>query len=1078
MAKINRKTGMVITATGIGAVSGAFPSGGEVLAQEPATEPNTEQDESQAPQPEQPYVDPTAPQPREDIEPTVDGETLLTQTLIGGESVESLLEEYGRLGLTEENFLRDNPNFPDSGRVVLRLDGGAVESASSSYVEQPTQSGQKPGQTGIHGFAAASQDAQPQSFSRAPELQSGIAEESDDRSTLEKVTDAAIELGRDALLKIIDVLIIGDEATTRDDEYDRDFIPPSMDVLPGFAGGGGSVTVTSNAPGVSVNVSFNGQSVPTQTPQIAPTTSGEMPIWHDQTPAATNQPDEVVAETSLDMSPIPQSYSDVLASIQEPPDTALVQELKKISVRSPGGLRERSKGYAEKVDWLEEHARQYVTPQNYLAFANDGIDTSLAELDVFKNERSSKELSGSCIVFHWMAGMAPSAEDAAKWMAARDITASANYFTMEDGTVHQAMPNDRNVAYHAGPEINYDCWGVEKEGNDALDFTIRGVVSDAMLILQRHQEAGMPLERNVVAIEALGLDHYNDWATSNVQDRSIFGSVQAHKEAPRANGKIDALSRYVNLIYSLAKQLDADLDAYQRQVAAGQQAPQAYRAIEQNEALEGVLVVDGQPILEVMSPLGRPFNVNDSHNMLRGADYGPGFDGSYYHQGWDVKAALGDQLYAPLTGKVHIMPDSGGLGNVVMIEAENGMVMQLSHLLNYAEGLENGQLVTAGSPIGHVGSTGKATGPHLDIKIAKFTGTIRPFSAQTGDGFTALNPANYFPEDLVTYNYAGRADKGILGRDPDVNRQLPLYLLTEYQDQVTPASSVETPPDTTPQIRGATQGSGQAVFSNEPIVMTRAQYELMQRAAMAQTGSDSASNVRGLLMPQQSIATPTELRLVPSPENPGSNPLNRESVTKVDAIEAITPILSDEIKSYEPRTPDQAEQLSIKKDYGPAIEPSDVYFSIRAFGGTIEEAALFSGLTGRESGWRPGAVGDMNSDFFSYGLSQIRDFNEGIPQRDASYNLDPFYSLLHTWEMYQEHGSGDRGLKPWRSTLPRSLTVDGLHEAIRLPSDNLSPSRRQAVDAQTRKIAERVMSELVLMEQEYQVFLKGGLLAA
>ena len=81
------------------------------------------------------------------------------------------------------------------------------------------------------------------------------------------------------------------------------------------------------------------------------------------------------------------------------------------------------------------------------------------------------------------------------------------------------------------------------------------------------------------------------------------------------------------------------------------------------------------------------------------------------HTGIDMKADQGAPVRATAPGLVTAAEYSGGYGNMVEIDHGNGVVTRYGHLGPIA--VEDGQKVEAGSVVGRVGATGRATGPHL-----------------------------------------------------------------------------------------------------------------------------------------------------------------------------------------------------------------------------------------------------------------------------------------------------------------------------------------------------------------------------
>ncbi len=100
---------------------------------------------------------------------------------------------------------------------------------------------------------------------------------------------------------------------------------------------------------------------------------------------------------------------------------------------------------------------------------------------------------------------------------------------------------------------------------------------------------------------------------------------------------------------------------------------------------------------------------------------------SFAHKGLDIAASNGTPIKAAASGTVVSAGRSGSYGNMVLISHGNGVQTLYAHCSQL--NVSKGQKVSQGQVIAKVGSTGRATGPHLHLEIRK-NGVI-------------LNPQNY-----------------------------------------------------------------------------------------------------------------------------------------------------------------------------------------------------------------------------------------------------------------------------------------------------------------------------------------------
>jgi len=94
------------------------------------------------------------------------------------------------------------------------------------------------------------------------------------------------------------------------------------------------------------------------------------------------------------------------------------------------------------------------------------------------------------------------------------------------------------------------------------------------------------------------------------------------------------------------------------------------------------------------------------------------------HLGVDIGAKRGTNIYATHSGKVIYAGWMGGYGKVVKIKHSGGFVSLYAHQSRLA--VKKGQYVKRGQVIGHVGSTGRSTAPHLHFGLYKNAKAVNP----------------------------------------------------------------------------------------------------------------------------------------------------------------------------------------------------------------------------------------------------------------------------------------------------------------------------------------------------------------
>ena len=98
-----------------------------------------------------------------------------------------------------------------------------------------------------------------------------------------------------------------------------------------------------------------------------------------------------------------------------------------------------------------------------------------------------------------------------------------------------------------------------------------------------------------------------------------------------------------------------------------------------------------------------------------------------YHRGADFHAKPGTPVLAAGDGIVVFAGRQSGYGNVIYVDHGGGVVTRYAHLRRIET--KKDTPVTAGERIGQVGSTGRATGPHLHFEVRLDGRAVDPVTA-------------------------------------------------------------------------------------------------------------------------------------------------------------------------------------------------------------------------------------------------------------------------------------------------------------------------------------------------------------
>ena len=105
----------------------------------------------------------------------------------------------------------------------------------------------------------------------------------------------------------------------------------------------------------------------------------------------------------------------------------------------------------------------------------------------------------------------------------------------------------------------------------------------------------------------------------------------------------------------------------------------------------------------------------------------------HFHFGIDLVAPWGTPVVAALPGEVEVFPAAGpggGYGLHVVLHHGSGVDTMYAHLLDVT--VAAGEVVPAGGLLGHEGSSGLSTGPHLHFEVREAGMAVDPVSTFPG----------------------------------------------------------------------------------------------------------------------------------------------------------------------------------------------------------------------------------------------------------------------------------------------------------------------------------------------------------
>lgn len=277
------------------------------------------------------------------------------------------------------------------------------------------------------------------------------------------------------------------------------------------------------------------------------------------------------------------------------------------------------------------------------------------------------------------------------------------------------------------------------------------------------------------------------------------------REHPSLVAVIDAAGEHVQLAISLAEIFAGDVDfdndlqpgdrfellfekVYREGAFAGYGHILAAELVNEDRALHAVrFAVDGKAgyydergrslrRFFLQSPLKFQPRVTSRFSYRR---MHPVHGGYRPHLGVDYGAPQGSPVVAVAGGVVLSAGWNGGSGRMVRLRHANGYESYYLHLSLFAKGIRPGARVDQGQVIGRVGSSGTATGPHLDYRLRRNGVFVNPLTEHRRLPPGQPIPAAYREAfDIARDRVVSELSKTLLAKGqaptaPDATRALP-----------------------------------------------------------------------------------------------------------------------------------------------------------------------------------------------------------------------------------------------------------------------------------------------------------------
>lgn len=241
----------------------------------------------------------------------------------------------------------------------------------------------------------------------------------------------------------------------------------------------------------------------------------------------------------------------------------------------------------------------------------------------------------------------------------------------------------------------------------AVEVVRGSITQGGMVILKAAADSWLSLDGKPLRLSPQGLAvigfHRDDNSTVSLVEHRSDGTMHTLQLAPTTRKYLE--QRIDGLPKAMVTPPQAVLDRIKRDREA------VIRARSHDTALDAFAGGFRWPVRGIVT------GVYGSRRILNGKPRAP-------HYGIDIAAAAGTPVIAPQAGIIRMVEDLYFTGWTVILDHGHGITSAFLHLKQAM--VSPGQQVAAGAVIGHVGSTGRSTGAHLDWRINWFGKRLDP----------------------------------------------------------------------------------------------------------------------------------------------------------------------------------------------------------------------------------------------------------------------------------------------------------------------------------------------------------------